>query len=336
MKLNEKIFELRKSKGLSQEELGEKVGVSRQTVSKWEVGKTIPEFEKIILLAKIFEISIDELAEEDSNFEDNIEEDSNAIIKKKSNKKIVKIISVIIILLIIGFGSLFLYRYLILEAFFKRIDISMDKLFEKDTSINYHMIKSISGVEHYLVASEEHIEWYSKNGITVKTYSSPDDIGNIIRMQYTDLSKDYFYDIDLVNKTYKQIKLNTLKNSGMDDLYFILPENIVISEIFENFQIDNSLSKKLKLVFDLGYDIKIDTGHGYPSKSRYVITKEDLEKKLSAECCISVDAINFYQRVVSDETNAKKTETRYHLCFEEVWDRDISLPDLSEYTLIEE
>lgn len=58
---NEKLIELRKKNGLSQEELGSKLNVARQTVSKWELGETTPEMEKLIELSRIFKISIDEL-----------------------------------------------------------------------------------------------------------------------------------------------------------------------------------------------------------------------------------------------------------------------------------
>lgn len=61
MTFGEKLTELRKTKGWSQEQLGEAVGVSRQTVSKWELGFTSPEMEKLIALSGIFGISIDEL-----------------------------------------------------------------------------------------------------------------------------------------------------------------------------------------------------------------------------------------------------------------------------------
>ena len=46
MKFNEKLINLRKQKGLSQEELGYKLNVTRQTVSKWELGETTPEINK--------------------------------------------------------------------------------------------------------------------------------------------------------------------------------------------------------------------------------------------------------------------------------------------------
>lgn len=61
MKFNERLMTLRKKRGLSQEELGFELGVSRQTVSKWESGQSYPDFQRLVLLADYFDISLDEL-----------------------------------------------------------------------------------------------------------------------------------------------------------------------------------------------------------------------------------------------------------------------------------
>ena len=61
MTFGEKLMELRKAKGLSQEELGFRLDVTRQTVSKWETGQTTPEMEKLVALSALFGISIDDL-----------------------------------------------------------------------------------------------------------------------------------------------------------------------------------------------------------------------------------------------------------------------------------
>lgn len=61
MKLNEKIYQHRKRMGLSQEELAEKLGVSRQAVSKWELGTSVPELDSVVLLARIFGVTTDSL-----------------------------------------------------------------------------------------------------------------------------------------------------------------------------------------------------------------------------------------------------------------------------------
>ena len=61
MKFGDKLIELRKKKGYSQEELAEKLGVSRQSVSKWESNNTYPETDKIIQIANLFDCSMDDL-----------------------------------------------------------------------------------------------------------------------------------------------------------------------------------------------------------------------------------------------------------------------------------
>jgi len=61
MEFNNKLYELRKQKGFSQEELANRLNVSRQTVSKWEVGDSTPDMEKLIAMSDLFGISLDEL-----------------------------------------------------------------------------------------------------------------------------------------------------------------------------------------------------------------------------------------------------------------------------------
>lgn len=58
MNLGKKIAELRKKNNLSQEELAEKVGVARQTISKWEIGDTTPDINQVKIISKIFNISM--------------------------------------------------------------------------------------------------------------------------------------------------------------------------------------------------------------------------------------------------------------------------------------
>lgn len=64
MKLHEKIVLYRKKNGLSQEGLAEKIGVSRQAVSKWETGEALPEVTKLKTLAETFNVTVDFLLDE--------------------------------------------------------------------------------------------------------------------------------------------------------------------------------------------------------------------------------------------------------------------------------
>lgn len=65
MNFAEKILGLRTKSGLSQEALAEKLMVSRQAVSKWESGVTLPETEKLIIISNMFGVSLDYLLKED-------------------------------------------------------------------------------------------------------------------------------------------------------------------------------------------------------------------------------------------------------------------------------
>jgi lactoylglutathione lyase len=62
-----KIQEYRQKNGLSQEMLADKLGVSRQSVSKWEIGQTLPEVDKILSMSKLFSVSTDDLLANNKN-----------------------------------------------------------------------------------------------------------------------------------------------------------------------------------------------------------------------------------------------------------------------------
>jgi transcriptional regulator with XRE-family HTH domain len=61
MKIADRIQNLRKSKGMSQEELADRIGVARQAVSKWESELATPDLEKVVIMSDIFEVTTDYL-----------------------------------------------------------------------------------------------------------------------------------------------------------------------------------------------------------------------------------------------------------------------------------
>ena len=98
MSLGENILKFRKKSGLSQEQLGEKVNVTRQTISNWELGETQPNPEQLKLLSKTLNVSVDELIDNDLE---------NVILKKvKMTEKQTKSIKKILKGLLIGFITL--------------------------------------------------------------------------------------------------------------------------------------------------------------------------------------------------------------------------------------
>ena len=70
MNLGNSLFHARKKSGLSQEEVAEKIGVSRQTISKWETNETVPDIYQSKKMAKLYRISLDELIEFDIDLQE--------------------------------------------------------------------------------------------------------------------------------------------------------------------------------------------------------------------------------------------------------------------------
>ena len=98
MEIGNKIMELRKKSGLSQEELAEKVGVARQTISKWELGETSPDLKQSKELSKIFKVSLDELTDNDIK---------DILVEKTSNTEklaglILKLIKFLVVVLLLS------------------------------------------------------------------------------------------------------------------------------------------------------------------------------------------------------------------------------------------
>ena len=122
MKFNEKLLEIRKKQGLSQEELGMELQVSRQTISKWESGQSYPDFQRLDMLSDYFNMTLDELVKgidvQDVR-EKNMTDEKVASIYmgvesgKATLKKILTIISYVVIALI----ALFVVTFLVHLAF---------------------------------------------------------------------------------------------------------------------------------------------------------------------------------------------------------------------------
>lgn len=85
MNLGENLFQARKKKGLSQEAVAEKLGVSRQTISKWENDETLPDIRQAKKLAVLYSLTLDELIEFDADVQE-IQEVINKTTEETVNK----------------------------------------------------------------------------------------------------------------------------------------------------------------------------------------------------------------------------------------------------------
>lgn len=88
MKLSEKIIELRKAYGMTQERLAEICGVSRQSISKWEADIALPETEKLLLLGEVFHVSMDVLLKDEMSLGEvkNVQCCGNNAVQKKKQE----------------------------------------------------------------------------------------------------------------------------------------------------------------------------------------------------------------------------------------------------------
>lgn len=142
MELGKKIQKIRKNNNLSQSDLAEMLGVSRQSVSKWETGTATPEISKLIQISEMFDISVDmilgtegDLAiPDESNDTENKSEPSNdgnknkivGLIGKTYNSTIMGLIEVSVLLFILVPVNIFLYE----KGYFGPVTFSFIEQFE--------------------------------------------------------------------------------------------------------------------------------------------------------------------------------------------------------------
>lgn len=88
MILADKIMNLRKKEGWSQEQLAEKVGVSRQSISKWESAQSVPDMNKLLILAQIFHVSTDYLLKDEIEIEETAPEDKVVTVSVETGEEL--------------------------------------------------------------------------------------------------------------------------------------------------------------------------------------------------------------------------------------------------------
>lgn len=108
MKFYEKLIILRKKALLSQEELAEKLDVTRQTISKWELGQSKPDIDKLQMMSKLFEVDVNTLTNEDISLEDKAETREDKNNKKEDGDR--KFILYILIIIFIASLAFLTYR----------------------------------------------------------------------------------------------------------------------------------------------------------------------------------------------------------------------------------
>lgn len=118
MEFAEKILTLRKSNDLTQEELAEKLNVSRQSVSKWESGQAVPELEKIVALSSVFNVTTDYLLKpaeiDELSVKTNIleKQQQQILLREKQRNKIVRCVMYAVGVYLLFFAVAFIGHYI--------------------------------------------------------------------------------------------------------------------------------------------------------------------------------------------------------------------------------
>lgn len=349
MIFSEKLFELRKQKGLSQEELSFKLNVARQTISKWESGITTPDMENLIKISNLFEISIDELVgnENDINKQENKLNDTNNesvniknsldnnIIKVKKKNKVIKIVLLYLLILMIGclicFFCIVIRRYKMIEYFENTIKDMVNKT-------EYRYWYGESTYENFNITTIFYDEYIVKDDVLIinkmkQEYDENIDGGELYKLigiEYR--NKDVFYDIDVENKKYAIKEYN----KGKEGYYYFTGINME-SEICKDFEFyDNKTKLKLALDFDV-----IIKEHTNPDN--FVWYEMKREEKDDSQIVERVELMTTYMgnkpglrfSKIKYLDNINQKSFTFELGEDKFDEEKIQLPDLAGYTLVE-
>lgn len=162
---SQNLQKIRSEKNLSQEQLADKIGVSRQTISAWESGKASPELDKITAISKLFSISIDELVGEIKTEASNF--DKKEYEKNYSKIALLRASGIFILFSGIAFGAFFFEKGVIAGVgLMISLAISVPLFIlakNTDELANNKLIKSKKSLENVFADSE--IEFAAKNKI---------------------------------------------------------------------------------------------------------------------------------------------------------------------------
>ena len=165
MNFGEKLTNLRKSKNLSQEELAEKLNVSRQTISKWELDQTVPDTENLVNIATFFDTTVGELLDEKSN-------QANTKEKSGGTDWIKVCIIIVVIFVIVYWIWKIIFAHFIIGQGLKIYNASMDGMNEMVNGFNNFNTDVYANVVSNENTTENYNESYSESHVTSHTETS--------------------------------------------------------------------------------------------------------------------------------------------------------------------
>lgn len=277
MKLSEKIIKLRKEKGISQEELGNLINVSRQSISKWESEQSIPDIENIKQLAKFFEVSYEYLLNDD--LEEKNKKEDNLKNKKKSNKKFLKILIIIlsIYLIVVLYKIISLFRfYLIANSFSEENFVIMENIkfinFDGKTNENNLYTSKVNNVlkrEAYFI--DDGILLDNPDEITFIDFKNKEEYS----LEYSREDNTYFYQKsntdELENEEeYFKLEEDSLRQTTLG----LIPSNLkeIILESFNPIYVVNAFDRSINYITRDGIKVKMNLNEDYLIEEQFAVS----------------------------------------------------------------
>ena len=336
MKFNQKLIELRKKKGLSQEELGYELSVTRQTISKWELGLSTPDMDKLMEISRFFNISIDDLTNENkstNNYSTNnssrvnpefVGVNTDYIPEDQKNKQYVegpKKHSKLLMFLPLILGGLMFITILII-GLAVGIETSKEHTSQKNTQLSFDVRSYNSSIESYKGLQSD----VSTNNMIEKVISKPDEVKDVTVI-YSDIeAKSTSELISLRNKIIKDEYLISFEygNEGYINKIIIqdIPSNDVTTEnnTTNNTITNNTSTPQLSLDITF-YNSKIESKKGTTSGFFIRTVIDDVINKPSEVKDVTISYNEIEAKSESELNNLKNkfpnsTGKNYSLSFE--------------------
>lgn len=178
MEIGNKILELRKKMKMSQEQLAEKLDVTRQTISNWELGETTPDIKQAKKLSQVFGVTIDQLTDNDVH---------DVLVKTVNNtekltntaSKISKIVGVqsisifiLLIVVLIGLVLVMMHLYVSYEEIFKTSVYETKTVYECKIKDEVYSFEFVTDSEKRLIDVTGPQEWFLEMGFNLKDFTT--------------------------------------------------------------------------------------------------------------------------------------------------------------------
>lgn len=297
----EELLNARKAKGLSQEELAEKINVSRQSIHLWESGKTIPNLENIMNLCNVLEISTDRIT-------NGLETVS---LKKGNNKKIMHIVIFLLIIIIVFYLCNSIRKSIIL------MDLN-------NKYISYNTLNNYNYVEKYYEEDGKKVEnsnyytntVYYKDNVYKCLFEAPNTV-SILFKNYKDRKVYLFDETKKTYIEYSDSEAYMIENNSLPvgkTTQVAVGKDLQIINFLHGFD-PNFKIKSTKSEIRLYYSIKMNN---------YI---EKVEEVLDSDS-------GLVKMITEYKNDGKYSIKTYEININNTTENDVEIPNIEEYTKI--